>query len=83
MEDVPTRAVDDMAKAVGGAGVSRNQIARRSDEIDAQVYAFLTGPLEVATPQLRRHATRDRAKAAKAGASGGVIASEGLFAASA
>jgi putative transposase len=43
---ISTRAVDDLVKALGGAGVSKSQVSRLVEEIDARVDAFLARPLE-------------------------------------
>lgn len=43
---VSTRAVDDLVKAMGGAGVSKSQVSRLCVELDAEVQAFLTRPIE-------------------------------------
>ncbi len=54
---VSTRAVDDLVRAMGGAGVSKSQVSRRCAEIDERVQAFLTRPLEGAWPYLWLDAT--------------------------
>jgi putative transposase len=43
---VSTRSVDDLVKAMGATGVSKNQVSRLCEEIDARVKAFLDRPLE-------------------------------------
>ncbi len=54
---VSTRAVDDLVRATGGAGVSKSQVSRLCAEIDGRVQAFLTRPLEGAWPYLWLDAT--------------------------
>ncbi len=54
---VSTRAVDDLVRATGGAGVSKSQVSRLCAEIDGRVQAFLTRPLEGAWPYLWLAAT--------------------------
>jgi transposase-like protein len=38
---VSTRSVDDLVRAMGGAGVSKSQVSRLCAEIDERVQAFL------------------------------------------
>jgi putative transposase len=40
VQGVSTRSVDDLVKAMGGAGVSKSQVSRLCEEIDARVKAF-------------------------------------------
>ena len=54
---VSTRSVDDLVKAMGGAGVSKSQVSRLCAEIDARVDAFLGRPIEGAWPYLWIDAT--------------------------
>jgi transposase-like protein len=54
---VSTRAVDDLVRAMGGAGVSKSQVSRLCAEIDERVQAFLARPLEGAWPYLWLDAT--------------------------
>ena len=54
---VSTRSVDDLVKAMGGAGVSKSQVSRLCAEIDARVDAFLGRPIEGAWPYLWVDAT--------------------------
>ncbi len=46
VQGVSTRSVDDLVKAMGGAGVSKSQMSRLCAEIDARVKTFLDRPLE-------------------------------------
>ena len=46
IQGVSTRSVDDLVKAMGRAGVSKSQVSRLCEEIDARVKAFLDRPLE-------------------------------------
>jgi transposase-like protein len=59
---VSTRAVDDLVRAMGGAGVSKSQVSRLCAEIDERVQAFLTRPLEGAWPYLWLDATYIRVR---------------------
>ncbi|WP_210879362.1 IS256 family transposase [Roseovarius autotrophicus] len=55
---VSTRSVDDLVKAMGGAGgMSKSQVSRLCAEIDERVNAFLSRPLEGAWPYLWLDAT--------------------------
>jgi putative transposase len=54
---VSTRSVDDLVRAMGGTGVSKSQVSRLCEEIDAQVKAFLDRPLEGDWPYLWLDAT--------------------------
>ena len=54
---VSTRAVDDLVKAMGGAGVSKSQVSRLCEEIDERVQAFLNRPIEGEWPYLWIDAT--------------------------
>ena len=46
IQGVSTRSVDDLVRAMGAAGVSKSQVSRLCEEIDARVKAFLERPLE-------------------------------------
>ena len=46
MQGISTRSVDDLVKAMGMSGISKNQISRFCAEIDERVGAFLHRPLE-------------------------------------
>ena len=46
VQGVSTRSVDDLVRAMGGAGVSKSQVSRLCEEIDERVKAFLDRPLE-------------------------------------
>lgn len=54
---VSTRAVDDLVKAMGASGVSKSQVSRLVEEIDARVNAFLGRPIEGEWPYLWIDAT--------------------------
>ena len=54
---VSTRSVDDLVKAMGGTGVSKSQVSRLCEEIDARVKAFLDRPLEGDWPYVWLDAT--------------------------
>ena len=48
-----TRSVDDLVRAMGGAGVSKSQVSRLCEEIDERVKAFLDRPLEGDCPRVQ------------------------------
>src|SRR5688572_14044895 len=54
---ISTRSVDDLVKAMGGAGISKSQVSRLCEEIDGRVNAFLARPIEGAWPYLWIDAT--------------------------
>ena len=54
---VSTRSVDDLVRAMGGTGVSKSQVSRQCEEIDARVKAFLDRPIEGDWPYLWIDAT--------------------------
>jgi putative transposase len=54
---VSTRSVDDLVRAMGATGVSKSQVSRLCEEIDAQVKAFLDRPLEGDWPYVWLDAT--------------------------
>ena len=54
---VSTRSVDDLVRAMGATGVSKSQVSRLCEEIDARVKAFLDRPLEGDWPYLWLDAT--------------------------
>jgi putative transposase len=57
IQGVSTRSVDDLVKAMGMTGISRSQVSRLCEEIDARVKAFLERPLEGDWPYLWIDAT--------------------------
>jgi putative transposase len=54
---ISTRSVDDLVKALGMSGVSKSQVSRLCEEIDARVKTFLDRPLEGDWPYLWVDAT--------------------------
>jgi hypothetical protein len=54
---VSTRSVDDLVRAMSGTGVSKSQVSRLREEIDARVKAFLDRPLEGDWPYVWLDAT--------------------------
>ena len=54
---VSTRSVDDLAKAMGLAGISKSQVSRLCEEIDERVKTFLQRPIEGTWPYLWIDAT--------------------------
>jgi len=57
VQGVSTRSVDDLVKAMGASGVSKSQVSRLCEEIDARVKAFLDRPLEGDWPYVWLDAT--------------------------
>jgi len=57
VQGASTRSVDDLVRAMGGAGVSKSQVSRLCEEIDERVKAFLDRPLEGDWPYVRLDAT--------------------------
>jgi putative transposase len=57
VQGVSTRSVDDLIRAMGGAGVSKSQVSRLCEEIDERVKAFLDRPLEGDWPYVWLDAT--------------------------
>ena len=57
IQGVSTRSVDDLVRAMGATGVSKSQVSRLCEEIDARVKAFLDRPLEGDWPDVWIDAT--------------------------
>jgi len=57
VQGISTRSVDELVRAMGGSGVSKSQVSRLCEEIDAKVQAFLTRPIEGDWPYLWIDAT--------------------------
>jgi putative transposase len=57
IQGVSTRSVDDLVRALGATGVSKSQVSRLCEEIDARVKAFLDRPLEGDWPYVWLDAT--------------------------
>ena len=57
IQGVSIRSVDDLVKAMGATGVSKSQVSRLCEEIDACVKAFLDRPLEGEWPYVWLDAT--------------------------
>lgn len=57
VQGVSTRSVDELVKALGMSGISKSQVSRLCEEIDARVNAFLARPLEGDWPYLWIDAT--------------------------
>jgi hypothetical protein len=62
VQGVSTRAVDDLVKAMGGAGISKSQVSRLVEGIDERVDAFLARPIEGEWPYLWIDATYVRSR---------------------
>ena len=46
IQGISTRSVDDLVKAMGMSGISKSQVSRLCEEIDARVKTFLQRPIE-------------------------------------
>src|SRR5438132_14253443 len=57
-----TRAVDALAEALGLKGISKDQVSRICKELDAQVHAFRTRPLDAEYPYLMLDATFEKVR---------------------
>ncbi len=59
---VSTRAVDNLAEALGLKGISKDQVSRICKELDSQVTAFRTRPLDGEYPYLMLDATFEKVR---------------------
>jgi len=59
---VSTRAVDNLAQALGIKSISKDQVSRICKELDAQVHAFRTRPLDGEYPYLFLDATFEKVR---------------------
>src|SRR5438445_9398670 len=59
---VSTRAVDALAEALGRRGIPKDQVSRICEELDAQVHAFRTRPLDAEYPYLMLDATFEKVR---------------------
>jgi transposase-like protein len=59
---VSTRAVDNLAEALGLKGISKDQVSRICKELDGQVTAFRTRPLDCEYPYLMLDATFEKVR---------------------
>ncbi len=57
IQGISTRAVDELVKALGMTGISKSQVSRLCEEIDARVKTFLDRPIEGDWPYLWIDAT--------------------------
>lgn len=57
VQDISTRSVDDLVRAMGMSGISKSQVSRLCEEIDGKVKAFLDRPIEGDWPYLWIDAT--------------------------
>ncbi len=64
VQGISTRSVDELVRAMGGAGVSKSQVSRLVEEIDERVNAFLTRPIEGEWPYVWIDATYIKAREA-------------------
>ena len=52
VQDISTRSVDELVKALGMTSISKSQVSRLCEEIDGKVKAFLERPIEGDWPYL-------------------------------
>src|SRR5476649_1653543 len=57
IQGISTRSVDELVKAMGMSGISKSQVSRLCEEIDARVKTFLDRPIEGDWPYLWIDAT--------------------------
>ncbi|MBZ9646607.1 transposase, partial [Sphingobium sp. 3R8] len=57
VQDMSTRSVDNLVKAMGATGISKSAVSRLIQEIDERVNAFLNRPIEGEFPYLWLDAT--------------------------
>ena len=57
VQGISTRSVDELVKAMGMSGISKNQVSQLCEEIDGKVKAFLDRPIEGDWPYLWIDAT--------------------------
>lgn len=57
IQEISTRSVDELVKAMGMSGVSKSQVSRLCEEIDERVQTFLNRPIEGDWPYLWIDAT--------------------------
>ena len=63
VQDVSTRSVDELVRAMGMTGISKSQVSRLCGEIDGKIAAFLDRPLEGEWPYVWLDATPAFARA--------------------
>jgi putative transposase len=57
VQGISTRSVDELVRALGMAGISKSQVSRLCEDIDAKVQSFLNRPLEGDWPYVWLDAT--------------------------
>lgn len=62
VHSVSTRKVDELMKALGMAGISKSQVSRLREELDAEVERFRSRPLEGSYPYVWLDATYAKAR---------------------
>jgi len=81
VEGVSTRRVDDLVIAMGGTGISKSEVSRICAELDTEVAAFRTRPLdEQAFPYVFLDATYCKARVNKRVVSQAVVIATGVSA---
>jgi putative transposase len=78
IQGVSTRSVDELVKALGMTGISKSQVSRLCEEIDARVKAFLDRPIEGDWPYLWLDATYVKVRQASRVVSVAVIVAVGV-----
>jgi putative transposase len=81
VEGVSTRRVDDLVVAMGGTGISKSEVSRICAQLDADVTAFRTRPLdEIAFPYVFLDATYCKVRINKRVVSQAVVIATGVSA---
>ena len=81
VEGVSTRRVDDLVVAMGGTGISKSEVSRVCAQLDADVAAFRTRPLdEIAFPYVFLDATYCKVRINKRVVSQAVVIATGVSA---
>jgi transposase-like protein len=80
VEGLSTRRVDDLVKALGMDGISKSQVSRLCQALDAEVERFRTRPLTEAYPYLWLDATFGRVRDAGRVVSQAVVVAVGVTA---
>lgn len=78
LQGVSTRRVDDLVQALGMTGISKSQVSRLCEELDAEVAQFRERPLEGGYPYLWLDATYVKAREAGRVSSMAVVVAIGV-----
>jgi putative transposase len=78
VQDVSTRRVDNLVKALGLTGISKSQVSRLRKELDAEVERFRTRPLQGPYPYVTLDATFLKVRQEHRGVSLAVVTAVGV-----